>query len=49
MITALVIVKTAAQQLVYDTIGFSAWDIEESARELLGDEPCGVTVLVVRT
>lgn len=46
MIHAIVKLKTASSSIVYRAIGFSVAAIEDSARDLAGDEPCGVTVMV---
>lgn len=48
MIRAIVTVKNAHERIVYDAIGVSSWNIEESARELYGsdDDPCSITVMV---
>jgi len=46
MITATVKLTTAGMHLVYQAVGFSLAAIEDSALELAGDEPCGLTVLV---
>lgn len=48
MIRATVTIKTATQRLVYDTIGTSVWTIDESARELVADEPCSVSIMVLQ-
>lgn len=48
MISATVTIRTATTCYVYDAVGISTWRIEESARELAGDEPCSVSVLVLQ-
>jgi hypothetical protein len=46
MITAIVTVKTTRERHVFDAIGRSTAEIEQSVRESY-EEPVGITVLVV--
>jgi len=45
MIRAKVKVKKATISYSYTAVGKSTWEIEESARDLAGDEPCSITVI----
>lgn len=45
MIAAIVTVRTATSQFVYEAIGSNTWSMEAFARKLV-DEPCSVTVVV---
>jgi hypothetical protein len=47
MITAIVTVKTTQERHVFDAIGRSSAEIEQSVRDSY-DEPVGITVLVLQ-
>ena len=48
MITAIVTVKTATACYTYDAIDRSTDAISKEAEKLVGDEPFGISVVVVR-
>jgi len=45
MIRAKVTIKKATISYSYHAVGKSTWEMEESARDIAGDEPCSITVI----